>query len=128
VSDYHRYIGSWDIAKWKQEGSLPFVNSRTKQIFNINYQFYEVLQANEEFFDIKKVCHKLNKPVLIVHAKDDAAVGSSQAEELHAWCENSELMMLETGGHTFDTHQPYNDATLPQNMMDVCEKVLSFIR
>jgi len=127
VSNYHRYIGKWNIDQWKTDGFLPFVNSRTKQVFNINYSFYEVLSANEEFFDLEKVCKEVSNPVLVVHSKNDPAVSYSEAEELANWLGNSELMLLEEGGHTFDTFHPYTKEELPPNMLRVCKRVLEFL-
>ena len=127
VSDYHRYIGAWNIEQWEKDGFLPFVNSRTKQVFNINYTFFEVLEANEELLDIKAVCMELTKPVLVAHSKNDAAVSYTQAEELADWLENSELLLLEEGGHTFDTYHPYTDQTLSENMETVCKRTVDFI-
>jgi len=128
VSDYHRYIGAWKIDEWATNGFIPFVNSRTKQVFNIDYQFYEVLSANESFFDLKQVCSVLKQPIMVVHAKDDAAVSFDQAEELVNWTKDSKLFLTETGGHTFDTFHPYDENELPAIMNEVCHEVLKFIQ
>ena len=65
--------------------------------------------------------------MLIAHSRDDAAVTVDHAERLSTWGGQSDLVLLEQGGHTFGTSEPWTDAFLPDAMQAVTQTTLRFL-
>src|SRR5699024_6424072 len=108
VSDFGARFPTGDaLTDWKQTGVYHVENSRTHQQMPHYYQFYEDFMANRDRLNIKKAVQNLRIPQLIIHAKDDTSVNPEEAGTLKHWNPKSKLVLLEQGGHTFGTKQPW---------------------
>src|SRR5699024_365290 len=84
VSDYaSRFPKGEKLETWKNERVYYVENSRTHQQMPHYYQFYRDFQKHKARLDIKNAAQHLNKPHLIIHAKDDTSVLPKEAEQLH---------------------------------------------
>jgi pimeloyl-ACP methyl ester carboxylesterase len=77
--------------------------------------------------DIKAAASELSIPVLVAHAMDDEGVDPSEAHELHSLLNKSTLWLLDAGGHTFGTKEPWPVSVLPQPMCSLIERTLEHI-
>ncbi|WP_299333131.1 alpha/beta hydrolase fold domain-containing protein [uncultured Psychroserpens sp.] len=123
-----RTVTSGELEQWRKEGVKYVLNGRTKQQMPHNFQFYEDFKANEERLHIKSAIERISVPVLIIHAKDDPSVAFSEAEALHSWNTNTELIPVENSNHVFGSSHPWRSNTLPETLQFTVEKSLDFIK
>lgn len=126
IANFDRFGNEENLAQWKREGAKNFYNSRTKQDMKIDYQFYEDFNKNRERFDLEIVCNNMQKPLLIIHGKNDDAVGFSHAQRLKNWKPNAEILLLEKANHTFGASHPYQATTLPKELERTVNRTISF--
>ena len=117
-----------DLEAWKRDGVKYVLNGRTKQQMPHNYQFYEDFKQNESRFDVEAAAKKLNIPYLIIHAKDDPAVKYSEAEALHSWNPESQLITIKNSNHVFGASHPWEQETLPVPLQVVVDESIKFIK
>ena len=122
-----RITNNEELRQWKEDGVKYVLNGRTKQLMPHNYQFYEDFKANESRFNIKKASRLLNIPFLIVHADLDPTVSFSEAEDLSAWNNRSEILKIGGSNHVFDASHPWNKKEMPLALQEVVTKSISFI-
>jgi pimeloyl-ACP methyl ester carboxylesterase len=113
IANFDRFGTEENIEEWKQEGEKNFYNSRTLQDMKIGYQFYEDFDQNSSRFDLERTCKNLKKPLLIIHGKEDDAVGFSHAQRLKNWKPDAELILLENTNHVFGASHPYLENRIP---------------
>jgi hypothetical protein len=65
--------------------------------------------------------------MLVAHSRDDAAVTVDHAERLSQWGRQSDLFLLEQGGHTFGASEPWTEAFLPDAMKALTQTTLRFL-
>ncbi len=108
VATLWRYSDA-EIATWREQGSMDFLNARTKQLMRIDYGAVEDLLANRDRFDLERVARALSVPLLVVHGDRDEAVPVREARALHAAArpETSMLHVVEGTGHTFGAVHPW---------------------
>lgn len=97
--------------EWKKNGYIEFENARTKQIMRLNYGYLEDIEENKKgTLNIKQAISELNRPLLICHGEQDAAVPIAEAELLYKWSdkEKTKLIKIETTGHTFGVEHPFD--------------------
>jgi len=95
---------------WRDKGYFSVMNMRTKQEMRLNLTLLEDLEKNkDESLNIKKNINELNKPLLIVHGKEDLAVKIDEAKQLYDWSnkEKTEFIIIEKTGHTFGCVHPF---------------------
>ncbi|MEL4306968.1 alpha/beta hydrolase family protein [Joostella sp. CR20] len=127
VSDFKaRFADEKARAYWKQQGVIYIENSRTKQQLPHFYQFYEDFIANETRFTIKNSAEKINIPWLIIHGTNDPTVILEEAQALHQWNPESNLLVIEEADHVFGGQHPWEEKKLPQHMQQVVEASISF--
>ena len=117
-----------DLREWKRDGVKYVLNGRTKQQMPHNYQFYEDFKQNEARLDVEAATKRLTIPHLIIHAKNDPAVLYSEAEALHSWNPESQLISIENSNHVFGASHPWKQDTLPDPLQMVVDKSISFIK
>jgi len=122
-----RFSNQQQLEKWKSEGVIYVENSRTRQSMPHLYQFYEDYCLNEKRLNPLLASESISVPWLIVHAEDDESVPVEQAIQLSAHHHDAELLLLEIGGHTFDTFHPMNTSTLPNTLKQVCASTATFL-
>ncbi len=95
---------------WRNKGYFSVMNMRTKQEMRLNLNILEDLEKNQnDSLNIEKKVSELNKPLLIVHGKEDLAVKIDEAKQLFDWSNknNTELKIIENTGHTFGCVHPF---------------------
>ena len=90
-------------------------------------QFYEDFVANEERLTIARAVQELNIPQLIIHGTVDETVGLEEAQALHQWNNESELFVVEDANHVFGGMHPWESDSLPEHLVQVCQKLVSFV-
>lgn len=116
-----------NLEEWKREGVKYVMNGRTKQQMPHYFQFYEDYKNNEARLDIKAATKRLKIPHLIIHAKDDPSVPYEEAEKLHEWNPDSQLIAIADSDHVFDARHPWNANELPDSLQRVVMESIEFI-
>lgn len=127
ISHFDRFGDDKTKAAWKAEGFRNFHNSRTQQDMKIGVQFYDDYLANQHKLDLETAANSLNKPYLIVHGKNDDAVGFSSAQRLKKWCPNAQLHLIENANHVFGAKHPYTEDALPSDLQEVVDETIKFL-
>lgn len=103
-------------AKWKEEGFLEVMNSRTGQRMRMNASFLDDLERHRERLDVLQATRRMTaagKKLQIIAASEDLTAPPKEAQEikLAAGSTNSELHILERTGHTFGVEHPFKGMT-----------------
>jgi uncharacterized protein len=129
VSDYGaRFPKGEALEAWRQKGVSYIENSRTKQQMPHYFQFYQNFIENKERLNIKRAVKNLKIPHLIIHGQADETVSLQEAENIHSWNPKSELYIVEKANHTFGSKHPWKKPVLPDELIKVVEKSMSFIK
>jgi uncharacterized protein len=126
VSDFLNRNSPDTIRRWEKEGVVHTTNARTGQQLPLYFQFYKSLIENRAQLDITKSASGLKIPYLIIHAADDEAVPVKEARALHKAARSSELLILDTGGHTFGVRHPFEELVLPPISDMVTKRTIEF--
>ena len=128
VKDAADFFIHQDLEKWKSDGFIYTLNSRTQQNMPLNYQIYENYIANKDRLNIAKASVNIDVPWLIVHGTNDEAVQFSSAEKLHQLNKNSVLLKMEQGNHTFGGKHPWKEDNLPDDAKIVIDETILFFK
>lgn len=129
VSNFeNRFVHGQQLEDWKNSGVIFSENKRTQQQMPHYFQFFEDFKKNEKRFDIQKAAQNLEKPFLIIHGTADEAVNTKEAYLLKEWCKTAELVLIENATHTFGAKEPWNEATLPQDLEKAIDESVKFLR
>lgn len=117
------------LEKWKIDGVRYVRNGRTLQDMPHEYGFYEDYIQNQKDLNILEVTRSMNeKPLLIIHGKDDEAVNPSEARAIHHANINSQLKIIPNTGHTFGSKHPWKDDELPLALKEVVDMSIEFVK
>lgn len=116
------------VENWKQNGVYYVLNGRTKQKMPHYYQFYQDFEQNILRFDVERASEMAKAYFLIVHGTNDESVNVKDADHLHVLNPNSELYLVEDANHTFGAKEPWEENVLPEDLNDVVEKCIEFIK
>jgi len=96
--------------EWRKKGVFNILNTRTKQVMQLNLTLLDDIENNSEELSIKNAARNLSKPFLIVHGENDLAVPFHEAEQLLEWSskESSVFVKIDKAGHTFDIKHPFD--------------------
>ncbi len=127
VAEFNRYSDERK-RKWKDEGYLEVLNTRTKQLMRMNYLFIEDIEKNYDRLDIRKAMKKISVPVLIIHGKQDLAVDYSDAGTLYSLSDKSKskLVLYENTGHTFGAGHPFKGTN--ENLEKVISEIIDWAK
>ena len=128
VDTLNRFPIGEKLEEWKNQGVYYNYNSRTKQQMPHDIQFLEDYLANEQRFSVEKAAKNFKGNFLIIHGSEDEAVPFSAAENLHSLAENSELISVEKGNHTFGAKEPWLDFKLPTLLNAVVNDCIKFLK
>jgi len=108
VDEFNRYTEERK-KRWKEDGYLEVLNTRTKQLMRMNYTLIDDLEKNYERLNIQNAIKKISVPALIIHGKEDLAVDYSDATTLYDLSDKSKtkLILYENTGHTFGAEHPF---------------------
>ena len=126
VSAFGRY-GDETVKRWKENGFIEILNTRTNQKMRMNYSLYEDLENNKERLDIQKAAYNVNVPFLIIHGTEDLAVDISEAETLYSLSNKkiAKIVKIDNTGHTFGAVHPFKGTT--PALEKVINEIISFI-
>jgi pimeloyl-ACP methyl ester carboxylesterase len=111
----------WDsgtIQRWRADGKLDVVNTRTGDVLPLYTDVLDDLEAHGSVqLNIERAARALAVPWLIVHGDADESVPVTDAIRLHKAAENAvtELIVIEGGSHTFGARHPWGGSTPPLN-------------
>ena len=98
-----------EVAKWRREGSIDVVNTRTGQVLPIGRDALEDWDANREALDVVAAAARVRAPWLIVHGTADRSVGIEAGQRLRQASAARRTDLLEVSGdHTFGIKHPWN--------------------
>lgn len=101
-----------DIARWRRQGSIDVVNSRTGQVLTIGRDALDDIDANRDALDVAAAAGRIECPWLIVHGDADATVSVAIAHQLHARGKPGRTeMFLPAGDHGFGIKHPWQGST-----------------
>lgn len=116
IARVDRY-GTEDKERWRREGELEVVNSRTGQRLALGTALLDDIEAHGEShrggsLDILTAAGRRTAPWLIVHGEEDETVPAAEARELAAAAAPpSELLLIPRAGHTFGARHPFAGPT-----------------
>ena len=130
VSDYKSRFneGTEMFQQWKETGRFYVKNGRTNQQMPHDWQFYTNFIDNENRLTISRAAEAIDKPWLIIHGDNDFSVKIKEAQNLHNWNKNSELVIIKDSNHVFGASHPWNENMLPNHLKAVIHKTMSFIK
>jgi len=127
IADFSSLWKSEQIKGWRADGKIDVINARTKEKMPLNVTLLEDLEKNKEILSITNAAKKLTVPWLIIHGDDDVNVPFETAQQLANTNPNSRLIKIEGANHVYGVSHPYEKATLPLQLLQVCEKSLKFL-
>lgn len=116
-----------DLDQWKKEGVKYVLNGRTKQQMPHFYQFYEDFLENQTRLNIKRAVSNLKIPYLILHGNQDTSVLIEEGERLHSWNSESQLEIIDTANHVFNTSHPWEKSHVSTALEKAIRLSISFL-
>jgi dienelactone hydrolase len=100
-------------AAWRRDGALVFNDARSRVPLELDYAYYEDIDANRDAFDVRRASAALAIPHLMVHGDRDAAVTLREARTLLAepGPVAPRLEIVHGAGHTFNVAHPMRRPT-----------------
>ena len=94
--------------RWRRDGELPVVNSRTGQLLFLGPGLLAELEGERPDLDLEAAARARRAPWLIVHGTEDDAVPVADGHRLAAAAADpKELVLIPGGGHTFNVGHPF---------------------
>jgi len=129
VADLQGWIAKYDFRQWQSDGYVIIRNSRTGEELKMGFTYWldieQEIHENPETRNPLIAARGLSIPWKIIHAKKDEAVPLTAAEQLHAACDHSELIVIPDTGHTFDGKHPMEGGILPEALLNVLRHTLT---
>ena len=116
-----------DLDQWKKEGVKYVLNGRTKQQMPHFYHFYEDFLENQTRLNIKRAVSNLKIPYLILHGNQDTSVLIEEGEQLHSWNSESQLEIIDTANHVFNTSHPWEKSHVSTALEKAIRLSISFL-
>lgn len=113
---------------WISSGRIWVENARTKEKMPLNSTLLEDFNAHKEEFDILGDAAIIPIPWLILHGDDDVNVNFSVAQQLAQAQPKARLQKIQGANHVFGASHPYNETTLPNDLQEVVDKTLAFLK
>lgn len=113
VSNFDRW-GEHTKKKWREDGFIEILNTRTKQYFRINKSLLDDLESNVDRLNILQSTEQLHKPLLIIHGEQDVSVPCKEAGEIYSHADHSitEMEIISNADHTFGIVHPFAGVTI----------------
>ena len=113
VADFRRW-GPETLAKWRADGKLDIVNTRTGEVLPLYTDCLADLEAHcGGRLDLLRAAESLDVPWLIVHGEVDKTVPPSHAERLYRAVTSGDatLQVVRGGSHTLGAQHPWAGST-----------------
>jgi len=102
-----------ELRRWRRDGKLDVVNTRTGQVLPVFLDSLRDLEANRDELDILAAASRVRVPWLIVHGTEDESVPVAEglALEQASGSRRTEVLRVEAAGHTFGVRHPWAGST-----------------
>ncbi len=117
-------LGS-ELEQWKNTGIRTILNGRTKQHLAQHYKIYRDFMENKHSLSIEFAIKSLPIPIFVVHGDKDKSVSITEGEALASWSK-TKLEVIPNADHVFGASHPWENTTIPEQLLDVCERTLNF--
>jgi dienelactone hydrolase len=106
----------WDaatVARWRRDGRLDIVNTRTGQVLPVYTDFLDDLETNHDRLDVLAAAARVSVPWMVVHGDTDESVPVVEARRLSeaAGARMTSLLIIAGGGHAFGARHPWSGTT-----------------
>jgi pimeloyl-ACP methyl ester carboxylesterase len=91
------------------------------------FQFYTNFKEHEARLTIKNAAQKLTIPHLIIQGKKDEVVLPVEAENLHSWNPESNLIFIEEMNHPLGCTEPWTAPKMPVYLTEVVKHSIDYI-
>jgi len=113
VADFRRHPPE-EMERWRREGRLQVVNSRTGQVLHIGTDALDDLEARGgSELDVVQGAALVRAPWLVIHGSADVTVPVEDAARLAGAAAPAvaRLLLVEGAGHTFGARHPWAGTT-----------------
>jgi pimeloyl-ACP methyl ester carboxylesterase len=128
ISSFHNLWPKQAEQQWRLQGVMYMRNARTGQNMPYKSSLLEDLDTNAARLDIPLKASEIKQPWLIIHGDADSSVPLAHAEQLHAAQPNAEYLVIHGADHTFNASHPYQSATVPAQLLTLCDAVIGFFK
>lgn len=128
VFSFEHFWNSDVLLKWKKEGIRYELNKRTGQMMPISYQLYVDYCLNKNQLDVPTAIKNITIPFLALHGDKDESVPYEVVNMIHKLNQNVEKQIITNATHTFNTHHPWLDDSLPDEAIVLLEKTVAFLK
>lgn len=114
ISHVDRRNFSDDLPRWKRQGYIEVVNTRTGQMMKLGTEILDDLDKHRKGrLNIPKASGRIDIPFLIVHAEKDESVPVAEGREIfdHSNQLRSRLEIVAGASHTFGSVHPFEGPT-----------------
>jgi dienelactone hydrolase len=114
ISTVNRWSDPTEQARWRAQGKLDVVNTRTGQVLPLYPDVLDDIERHRRGpLNIEQAAAKLTIPWLIVHGSGDASVAVAEGERLAkaANASTSRFLRIEGAEHTFGAAHPWRGST-----------------
>lgn len=127
VHNFGNFFKDTNIAKWKEDGVIYSLNTRTQQEMPFYYQLYDNYINHTNKLDIENAVAKMQKPLLLIHGSKDISVHPNSSIHLHQLNQNSKLEIIDNAEHTFGGKEPFDSIVLPNVTNTLIEITINFL-
>ena len=113
VAGFQRYSAE-ELARWRREGRIEVVNTRTGQVLPMGLELLQDLERNASgTLNVLAAARRVAVPWLIVHGSADESVPGEEAAQLAvaSGSARTELFNVKGAGHTFGARHPWAGGT-----------------
>jgi pimeloyl-ACP methyl ester carboxylesterase len=113
VAGFQRYSAE-ELARWRREGRIEVVNTRTGQVLPMGLEALQDLERNAAgTLDVLAAARRVSVPWLIVHGSADESVPFEEAVRLgrESGSAQTEVLAVDGAGHTFGARHPWAGST-----------------
>ncbi|MFT5725476.1 MAG: pimeloyl-ACP methyl ester carboxylesterase [Bacteroidia bacterium] len=123
----NKFVSLEDDAIWREQGFVNVVNGRTKDKYPVGYQLKQDYLDNEERLNLQAKIKHLDQPLMMIHGDNDEVAPISNSQKINSAITHALFLTLE-GNHTFGASHPWTDENLPEDLEDVVNETIEFLR
>jgi len=126
--DHFLRFSEAEVLRWRHEGRLDVVNSRTGQVLTMGREALDDIDRHQgDLLDVTGACGRLTQPWLIIHGAADPTVAVETAERLAevSASPKTDSLIIENADHTFGVKHPWRSST--PHFDRVLDATLSFL-
>ncbi len=103
-----------DLPKWRRQGYIDVLNSRTGQLMPLGTAVLDDIEKNKKAaLNIQKAAGRIDIPFLILHGEKDESVPVSEGREIFEYSNQlrSRFITIPNASHTFGVVHPFEGPT-----------------